>query len=312
MGHGQSPSTLRSPVSATILKLEDAQQQVQLLPAVGGGIARWNWNSGGDWFPVLRPWDGQSDDPCRLGGFPLLPWCNRITQGGFAHQGVHYALQENRAGEPYPIDGDGWQQPWQVGSHSERSAVLTLQSRRHLGNPHEYDAEQAFELKQDSLHIRLKVTHRGRTSLPYGLGMHLCFAAQAGSRLQAASNGVWLSGPDLVPIAHSSSFPPGWDFSQPAQFAADSAIDNCFTGWDGEMRLSLGALQRMLVLRMKNNSGFYILQRKAQASDFCFSPVTHPIDAFHAKARPGLVALAQGESAVLELELKVEKLQATD
>lgn len=299
-------------MSSQILKLEDAQQQLELIPALGGGIARWNGNSGAEWFPLLRPWDGQSDDPCRLGGFPLVPWCNRVTQGGFAHQGVHYALQENRAGEPYPIDGDGWLQAWQVSRHSERGASLTLQSRRHLGNPYEYDAEQGFELEPDGLRIRLKLTHRGRHSLPYGLGMHLCFAAQAGSRLQAGATGVWLSGPDLVPIAHSSSFPAGWDFTQPGQFADDSAIDNCFTGWDGEMRLSLGASKRMLVLRMKDNSGFYILQRKAHASDFCFSPVTHPIDAFHAKSRPGLVSLAQGESAVLELLLKVEKLESPD
>ncbi len=294
-----------------MLNLENESQILQLVPALGGGIAGWFWKAAGaDPLALLRSWDQQTHDPAALAGFALLPWSNRITQGGFAHQGVHHALQENRAGEAYPLHGDGWQQAWSVRSQSEREVILELQSRRHNGNPHEYDAEQRFILLEDGLRIRLKATHRGRTSMLYGLGMHLCFPIDAGSRLQAAANGVWLSGPDPIPVAHSSSFPPGWNFRLPQALAPEHAIDNCYTGWDGVMRLSQPLQHLMLSLSMKENSGYFILAHPKAAQHFCFEPVTHPIDAFHAKSRPGLVSLCAGESVAMELDLRVEKLEA--
>jgi aldose 1-epimerase len=295
-------------MAAEVLTLQSERQQLQLVPQLGGGVALWNWNTAQGPLPLLRPWDGSLQDPGNLACFPLLPWSNRITQGGFAHQGVHYAVRENRAGEPYPIHGDAWQQAWRVQSHTAQEVVIKLESRRHNDNPHEYDAQQRFSLLEDGLRITLKLTHRNRVSLLYGLGFSPCFVFDADSRLQAAASGVWLSGPDPIPIAHSSTLPPGWDFSEPAPLAAGQPLDNCFTGWDGEMRLSRPREHLMLVMRIKENSGYYVLQRCAGARYFSFQPVTHPIDAFHSKSRPGLVALANGESVLLEMDLRVEEL----
>lgn len=293
-----------------MVNLENAQQQLQLMPELGGGIAAWSWKpTEASQVPLLRPWDGHTQDPAALASFPLLPWSNRITQGGFAHQGIHHALKDNRAGEPYPLHGDGWQQPWTVRSASDTQAVLELQSRRHNGNPHEYDAEQEFSLLEDGLRLRLKLTHRGRTSLLYGLGWHLCFALDAGSRLQASASGVWLSGPDPIPVAHSTTFPPGWDFHLPAPMAAETVIDNCYTGWDGKMRLSRPEQHLLLALEMKDNSGYFVLAHAQSADALSFSPVTHPIDAFHAKARPGLVSLTAGESLTVEVNLRVQRME---
>ncbi|EWH01852.1 aldose epimerase family protein [Halomonas sp. BC04] len=46
-----------------------------------------------------------------MGLYPLLPWSNRISAGGFDWRGQHYPLAGNLAGEPLPIHGDGWQRP---------------------------------------------------------------------------------------------------------------------------------------------------------------------------------------------------------
>jgi aldose 1-epimerase len=295
-------------MSIDLLTLSNQRQQLQLAPGSGAGIARWDWSTPLGEVSLLCPANGLQDPFC-LGGLALLPWSNRMTQGGFAHQGVHYAVPENRAGEPYPIHGDGWMQSWNVASQGEDEAVLRLESRRHHGNPHEYDAQQHIRLHENGFSLTLAVTHRGRVSLPYGLGMSLCFACDQDSRLQAPASGIWLSGPDPIPIAHTSSFPAGWDFRRPAPPAAGQPLDNCYTGWDGEMRLSRPREHLMLMLRMKENSGYYVLQRAQGASHFSFAAVTHPIDAFHAKARPGLVSLANGESLTMELDLQVQRME---
>jgi aldose 1-epimerase len=296
-------------MAADLLTLSNDLQCLQVAPACGAAIARWEWNTALGTVPLLKAADAPDKDPFELGGFALVPWSNRITQGGFAHQGNHHALAENRAGEAYPIHGDGWMQAWSVVSHNAVEAVLGLHSRRHHGNPYEYDAEQRIQLIEDGFRLTLKASHRGRVALPYGLGFSFSFPFDEDSRLQAAASGVWLSGPDPIPIAHSNSIPPGWDFGQPAPLAAGPALDNCFSGWDGEMRLSWPRQQLILVLRVKENSGFYVLQRSAGSMHFRFQPVTHPIDAFHAKARPGLVSLAHGESVQMEVELRVEKTE---
>ena len=291
-----------------ILTLQDGQQRLRLVPQLGGGISSWDWQTPQGGLALMRPWDGKSSDPASLACFPLVPWSNRITQGGFAHQGVHYALQNNYAGEPYPIHGDGWLQPWSVESHSAHAAVFRLQSRKHGGNPHEYDAQLRYELLEDGLRLMLKVTHRGRAPLPYGLGLHPCFSCDEATRLQFHARGGWLSGPDAVPIAHTEEFPPGWDFGEPAPPDGAGAIDNCYTGWDGVMRASHPREHLMMVMTMEKNSGTCVLMHPQNGRYFCFEPVSHPIDAFHVKGRPGLVSLAQGESAQIEVTLRVEKM----
>ena len=38
-------------------------------------------------FDLLRPWDGQSDDPRRYASFPLVPFAGRIDHGRFRFGG---------------------------------------------------------------------------------------------------------------------------------------------------------------------------------------------------------------------------------
>ncbi len=255
-----------------------------------------------------RPWDGQSGDRYTLACFPLLPWSNRITQGGFAHQGVHHAIRDNRPGEPYPIHGDGWLQPWQVVAADEGSASLALQSRRYDGNPYEYDAEQSIELRPDGWQVSLKVTHRGRAPLPYGLGLHPYFICNAHTRLQATSTGVWLSGADAIPITFSSTLPDGWDYNAPAPLTGGGLIDNCFSGWDGVMRVSRPEVKLALTMQVVPVSGYSLLYRPPEPGFFCFEPISHPIDAFHMKNKPGLVSLRHGESVRMEVSFAVSAM----
>lgn len=236
-------------MTSGFVTLESDSQRLQLVPGLGGGIAAWDWKSGNGWMPLLRPWNGLAEDPYTLACFPLVPWSNRITQGGFEHAGVFHPIRPNRSGEPYPIHGDGWLQPWQVAAQNKDSIRLSLQSQRFDGNPYRYLAAQSFTLLPDGLAIDLSVTHLGEQPLPYGLGLHPYFVRNHATRLRSPASGIWLSGPDPIPVAHSGTFPPAWDYNQAAPLEGD-LIDNCYTGWDGESVITYPDLGLSVTLTM--------------------------------------------------------------
>ncbi|MES2934362.1 MAG: aldose 1-epimerase, partial [Pseudomonadota bacterium] len=214
--------------------LESGAQKLQLVPAMGGGVSAWEWNTADGVIPLFRPWDGVSHDIYSLACFPLVPWSNRITQGGFEQDGVFYPIALNRDKEPYPIHGDGWLQQWQVSKQSANSLELSITSRCFAGNPYEYRCTQTFTLLPDGLEIALTVTHLGAKPLPYGLGLHPYFLRDDDTRLRSKADAVWLSGDDPIPTELTQQFPAGWDYNQSAPLALNGTlVDNCFTGWDG-------------------------------------------------------------------------------
>src|SRR4029453_2244912 len=142
------------------------------VPALGGGGGEWSVACHGVRRQLWRPWTGASDDRYGLASFAMLPWCNRISHGGFEHRARFEPVRPNRAGEPYPIHGDGWLQPWEVTHRDAGSIELALASRRDGDNPYSYDARQGYVLTDDGLEQVVSVVHVGDRPLPYGLGLH--------------------------------------------------------------------------------------------------------------------------------------------
>jgi aldose 1-epimerase len=287
-----------------IITLETPAQRLQLVPRLGGGVAAWDWKSEAGWTPLFRPWDRASEDRYTLACFPLVPWSNRITAGGFDFDGVHYPVRPNRAGEPYPIHGDGWLQPWRVTRHEADSVTLELESQGYDGNPYHYRSRQRYTLLPDGLAIELAVTHLGDRPLPYGLGLHPYFMRNEATRLRARSDGVWLSGADPIPVAHSSVLPPGWDYNRPAPLDGPM-IDNCFSGWDGVARIDYPDRGLSIIMRMQDSPGYTLMYRPPGLNFFCLEPITHPIDAFHMPGQPGLVPLITGQDMALHTRFAI-------
>jgi aldose 1-epimerase len=280
-----------------VVTLASDRQHLQLAPSLGGGVAAWGWRTPGGWTPLFRPWDGEADR-YTLACFPLVPWSNRITQGGFEHNGIGYKLQANREGEPYPIHGDGWLQEWQVIEREHDRILLALTSHAYQGSPYHYRSKQNFRLLPSGLAIDLSITHLGEGSLPYGLGLHPYFVRNAQTRLQMRANGIWLSGADPIPVSHTNTFPPSWDYNEPAPLEGP-LIDNCYTGWDGEAVIDYPDRDLTITMSMEDCNGYSLFYRPPDEHYFCLEPITHPIDAFHVPGRPGLVFLAKGESLTL-------------
>jgi aldose 1-epimerase len=286
-------------MGSPIISLESATQRLQLLPTLGGSVASWDWKAEEDWTPIFRPWNGLSEDRYTFACFPLVPWSNRMTHGGFDHDGVFYLVRPNREEEPYPIHGDGWLQEWQIDRQTENSIRLLLEAHKFDGNPYDYVSAQTFTLLPDGLEIVLNVTHLGSKPLPYGLGFQPYFVRNTATRLRAKTKGVWLSGGDPIPTDHTQNFPPTWDYNEASPLDGP-LIDNCFTGWNGQAVVAYPDRGFSVTMSMADSNGYSWMYRPPDLSYFCLAPITHPINAFHMQGRPGLVELSTNESLTLK------------
>jgi aldose 1-epimerase len=291
------------------------KQKLGLVPAMGGSVAAWQLaRPEVAPFDLFRPWDGTdyAGDPLRIvrASYPLAPWSNRISGGGFSVGEKFYPVTPNAADMPYPIHGDAWQQHWQYKQHDSASLEMTLESKHFNGNPHHYQAVQSFKLVDGGMNQSLTVTHLGDAPLLYGLGMHPWLPRNELTTLQAKVNGVWLSQPDCLPKEHTSNFPPTWDLNAGIS-ASGSLIDNCFTGWDGTACVTWPDQDLQLTLNQSTISAevsthlarpdCLLVFRKVTGDHFCLEPVSHPIDAFHLPEQPGLQVLQKGKSLTLTM-----------
>ena len=296
-------------VTPRIHWLQHAGQRLGLVPELGGAVAAWRVDTPGGPLDLWRPWDGVSADRYAFASFAMLPWSNRISGGGFAHDGSFHPIAPNRAGEPWPIHGDGWLQAWTLSQLAADTMEMALESHRADGNPHDYRATQCFRLVDGGLDQDVVVTHLGDAPLPYGLGLHPWFPRRGGARLTAPVQGVWLSGADPMPTRHSTDFPPTWDLREGIS-TEGSLIDNAYTGWAGDAKLAWPQAGLEITMTVpavqqaaaRGEPGFCLLYRPPQGPAFCFEPVTQPIDAFHLDGRPGLQVLSRGEQIALRVQ----------
>jgi len=282
----------------SITWLHHAGQRLGLVPSLGGSVAAWQLEGPQGLIDLWRPWDGKTADLYQLASFAMLPWSNRISGGGFTHDGRFHPMQPNRAGEPYPIHGDGWLQAWQVAEREHDRIRLSLTSKNFGSDPYHYRSTQNFRLLPNGLAIDLSVTHLGDGTLPYGLGLHPYFTRNDKTCLLMRTSGLWLSGPDPIPFSHVHTFPPSFDYNSPAPLEGP-LIDHCFTGWDGEAVIDYPDRDLTITMSMADCNGYTLFYRPPHEHYFCLEPITHPIDAFHMPGRPGLVFLAKGETLTL-------------
>lgn len=289
-------------MSSNTLHLRDGITQLTLAPGVGGAIANWTVVATGQ--SLLRPTDQQALEaatPRQLGCYPLVPWSNRITKGGFDNPEGWLALQANAQNSPLPIHGSAWQQAWEVVEHSQRSALLRLASQV----PFAYTAEQRIELNEGRLHIHLQVTHNAEAPMWHGLGLHPYFPRTPHTRLQAGAEQVWQCDRHSLPT-ELSAVPPHWDFSQEQELPPHHT-DNAFVGWNGQARIVQP--DAGYSLELVSEQGIYLLFCPEDKAFFCFEPVSHPVNAHHLPGKPGLVLLHTNQRHSLTLSLQYRPLR---
>lgn len=253
-----------------------------------------------DGRPVLRPWSGAvADGPFALAMNLLAPFSNRIS-GGFSFSGTTHQLAPNLAGEPFPIHGDAFQRQWLVTEQDEASVTLTLENGDFA--PFRYGAQVTYRLTPTALQVRLGLTSRAATTLPFGLGFHPWFPRSTKTKLLFHATGYWpedsrhlLLTTEPVPIPASLNFaglaalPAGW-------------INAGFAGWAGFAQIAQGP-EAVSVAVKADMSTAILFSPSSAARFFCFEPVSHPVDAHNLPGMPGLTLLASGETLTAEMTL---------
>lgn len=280
------------------LTLENTLLRLEVAPEIGGSVVRFEALRKESVLPLFRPGTAGETEPNRMGLYPLVPWANRISGGGFEWQGEHYPLAPNRSDEPFPIHGDGWQQAWTVTHQTATQATLELESRHQP--PFDYRALLIYRLDGATLTVELVITHQGEQPAPYGLGVHPWFPRSDDVQIDAPSDGVWEVDAEQLPTRwRAIGERPEWDFNRRAAGLPAEAVDNLFTGWSGHA--SLHWPTRDLTLYIDTDPAcprYHVYSPGAAADVFCFEPINHDVDAHHYDdpLEHGLVELKQGQT----------------
>lgn len=279
------------------IRLENGRLRLVVAPELGGCVVRFDALTTDGPLPLFRPGNEASHEPNEMGLYPMLPWSNRISAGGFDWRGQHYPLTANLVGEPLPIHGDGWQRPWRVEHQGQAELRLSLCSS--WQPPFDYRAGLIYRLDEGGLTVELMLTHLGRAPAPYGLGLHPWFPRSDDVCLRAPANGVWEVDVAQLPTRwHHLEAGDPWHFAVVASLPA-GRIDNLFTGWSG--RALLNWPERGVALEVDTVPALsrYLLFSPGERADFfCFEPVSHEVDAHHftEPIAHGLVELQRGQS----------------
>jgi aldose 1-epimerase len=291
-----------------VVALRNEFLRAEILPDIGGSLARLDAVRAPAAVPVLRPFTltGSVPRPNQLACFPLVPWSNRIA-GGFTCDGRSYRIAPNREGDPYPIHGEGWLLPWQI--DVQTGTALSLRLDRTGGAPFAYLARLEYALRGATLEVTLEVTNAGACAMPFGLGLHPWMPRSAGVTLRAPAREVWMSGADRLP-SHAVPVPHAWRFDQPRGLPA-TLVDNVFAGWDGVAEIAWP--DRGVSLRIEADAGYYIVYAPEGGDFFCFEPVDHPINAHNLAGGPvhnGLTMLAPSQQLRRTFQFIVDQLGA--
>lgn len=263
--------------------------RAEILPELGGGLARLDAIFAHRTVPILRPWSGDGANPVDRACFVMVPWCNRISRSGLRWGGRHYPLPLTVSGQAMPIHGFGLNLPWSVSQADAGGVCLTLSDS--TSPPFDYTADLRYRIVRNALFMTLRVIHRGAEPAPYGLGLHPWFAAGPRTRLQFDAQALVLEDEQHLPIA--AVYPPD---PRAKQFGTTSPVppalfNGTFLGWrgaatlldtpSGQVRLRAhGATQHLHVYSRGRESGF-----------ICLEPVSHSVDAVNRPIGGGSVTI---------------------
>src|SRR5579872_2555153 len=173
--------------------------RLELSPSIGGSISAFEWRDGSASRPILRRSPSILQNSLSACCFPLVPYVNRIRGGEFHFRGRDVRLAPNMAGDPSPLHGQGWLNPWAVEEASDRHAVLHY--RHNAGEwPWSYEARQEFTLNEQRLVVRLACKNLSEAPMPCGLGEHPYFHCGPSTRIDTSVTDAWTIDKDVLPL----------------------------------------------------------------------------------------------------------------
>ena len=294
----------RKPSEQGSVTLRAGLLQLTLSPSVGGSISGFEWNGGAASRPILRKCNSPLEKVLDASCFPLVPYVNRIRGGTFTFRGRTIHLQPNMPGDPSPLHGQGWLNPWTVDESSGSTAVLTYD--HDAGEwPWSYEARQHFELDERGLSMRLTCRNTSDEAMPCGLGFHPYFPCGPSTKLDTSVDCAWTVDEHVLPV---SKVPAEGRYDLRDRQVCGQSLDNGFGDWGGEARMA--DPDWPFDLRMSSpEAKFFQLYSPPQGGIFVAEPVTHANAALNHPESEwrelGIRVLGTGEAMSLDMRLDV-------
>lgn len=266
--------------------------RLALAPQAGGAVAGFWLERPEGPLALLRPLPQGAADALQAAMFPMLPFVNCIRDNRFRFAGRDWRVEPNMPGVRLNFHGSGWRRPWRVAAANGAAATLALEADDGIWT---YAAEQRFALDPRGLEVTLSVTNRGRSAMPFGIGLHPWFPRHGEARVQFAARRLITTDADGQALGEGP-VPPERDHAVPAAPPMHYA-NLCYAGWDGRARI-LWPGGIVLTLTADAVLGYLMMHvPAADPSVFCLEPQTDPpcgFDALGGCGAPGVHVLAAG------------------
>jgi aldose 1-epimerase len=277
---------------------------LQLSPSIGGAISHFAYRGQSGETPILREGHSPLENVLEAASFPLVPFVNRIRGGSFRFRGQKVSLLANMAGDPSPLHGDGWLNPWAVLHSDENSAVLTY--RHEPGEwPWAYEARQEFRIDGRVLDLRLTCHNLSGEPMPCGLGQHPYFPCTPETRLATQATHAWTIDEKVLPVAR---VPATGRYDLSNRLIRGQELDNGWGGWSGSavmtdpswpFEIEMSSPQaRFFQVFSPPTGGFFVAEPVSHANAALNEPET-------AWAELGLRVLDPGEGMDLDMRIDV-------
>ena len=292
------------PSEVGTLTLTRGLLRLELSPSIGGAIFAFEWCEDDVWHPVLRKCHSPLENVLDAACFPLVPYVNRIREGRFTFRRQEVRLAPNMPGDPSPLHGQGWLNPWAVEEASGSTAALTYHHEA-AEWPWTYEARQDFALHGAGLSVRLTCRNVSAQPMPCGLGFHPYFPCGPQTRIDTQVAVAWTVDEHVLPL---DKVPAEGRYDLKDRLVCGQDLDNGFGGWAGEARMT--DPEWAFELRLSSpQAKFFQLYSPSAGGIFVAEPVTHANAALN---RPetewpelGMRALEPGETMRLDMRLDV-------
>ncbi len=288
----------------TAVSISAGNLKLELSPSVGGAISAFEWADEEGSRPILRKCHTSLEKVLDASCFPLVPYVNRIRGGSFTFRGRTVHLQPNMAGDPSPLHGQGWLNPWTIERRDERSIVLSY-SHEPGEWPWSYQARQEFSIDEHGFSVRLTCRNTSNEPMPCGLGEHPYFPCGAETRIDTKVDCAWTVDEKVLPV---DKVPAEGRYDLRNRLACGQGLDNGFGGWGGEAHMTDPAWPYELRLSSPE-AKFFQLYSPSQGGIFVAEPVTHANAALNEPesewADLGMRVLDPGEEMTLDMRLEV-------
>ena len=286
------------------IELTAGRLRLKLSPEIGGSIAGFQWHDGGNSWPILRHCPDPLDQVLDAASFPLVPYVNRIRDGRFTFRGREVHLQPNMAGDPSPLHGQGWLNPWTAEEAGESSATLVF--HHEAGEwPWAYEARQVFNLDEGGLSLDISCRNISHEPMPCGLGLHPYFPCSTSTTLDTGVEVVWTIDDKVLPV---DRVPATGRYDLRHRQVCGQDLDNGFGGWDGRATIADPSYPFTVQLSSPD-ARFFQLYSPVTGGIFVAEPVTHANAALNQPEEQwpelGMHVLDAGKAMNLSMRLAV-------